>query len=393
MQCLPCLMSLDKTIDQEYPGNRTMARKTFQFRLYPNRQQREKLTATLEVCRELYNAGLQERIEAWKRRTPVRVFDQINQLPDIKAVRPDVAGVFSQVLQDTLRRLDKTYQAFFGRVKRGQKAGFPLFKGRNRYDSFTYPQSGFELKGRLQLSKIGNVKIKQHRDIEGHIKTLTIRREAGNWYACFSVEYEPKHLPENGDAIGLDMGLENFATRSDSKPIPNHKFYQQAQAKLRRAQRKVARPKNKKSKRRRKAILLLQKAHQHVANQRKDFQHQEAYKLVRDFGTIIVEDLNVKGLSGGRLSKSVHDVGWSSFIALLRYKAENAGRQLIEVDPRYTSQECPQCHAIEKKRLSERVHRCDCGLTMGRDHAAALVILRRGLRLQVQTDRHLATVA
>ena len=370
-----------------------MARKTFQFRLYPNRQQREKLTATLEVCRELYNAGLQERIEAWKRRTPVRVFDQINQLPDIKAVRPDVAGVFSQVLQDTLRRLDKTYQAFFGRVKRGQKAGFPRFKGRNRYDSFTYPQSGFELKGRLQLSKIGNVKIKQHRDIEGHIKTLTIRREAGNWYACFSVEYEPKHLPENGDAIGLDMGLENFATRSDGKPIPNHKFYQQAQAKLRRAQRKVARRKNKKSKRRRKAILLLQKAHQHVANQRKDFQHQEAYKLVRDFGTIVVEDLNVKGLSGGMLSKSVHDVGWSSFIALLRYKAENAGRQLIEVDPRYTSQECPQCHAIEKKRLSERVHRCDCGLTMGRDHAAALVILRRGLRLQVQTDRHLATVA
>ena len=370
-----------------------MARKTFQFRLYPNRQQREKLTATLEVCRELYNAGLQERIEAWKRRTPVRVFDQINQLPDIKAVRPDVAGVFSQVLQDTLRRLDKTYQAFFGRVKRGQKAGFPRFKGRNRYDSFTYPQSGFELKGRLQLSKIGNVKIKQHRDIEGHIKTLTIRREAGNWYACFSVEYEPKHLPENGDAIGLDMGLENFATRSDGKPIPNHKFYQQAQAKLRRAQRKVARPKNKKSKRRRKAILLLQKAHQHVANQRKDFQHQEAYKLVRDFGTIVVEDLNVKGLSGGMLSKSVHDVGWSSFIALLRYKAENAGRQLIEVDPRYTSQECPQCHALEKERLSERVHRCDCGLTMGRDHAAALVILRRGLRLQVQTDRHLATVA
>ena len=370
-----------------------MARKTFKFRLYPNRPQREKLAATLDVCRELYNAGLQERIEAWKRRTPVRVFDQINQLPDIKAVRLDVAGVFSQVLQDTLRRLDQTYKAFFGRVKRGQKAGFPRFKGRNRYDSFTYPQSGFELNGRLQLSKIGNLKIKQHRDIEGDIKTLTIRREAGNWYACFSVEYEPKHLPENGDAIGLDMGLQNFATRSDSKPIPNHKFYQQAQAKLRRAQRKVARRKNKKSQRRRKAILLLQKAHQHVANQRKDFQHQEAYKLVRDFGTIVVEDLHVKGLSGGMLAKSVHDVGWSSFTAMLRYKAENAGRQLIEVDPRYTSQECPRCHAIEKKTLSERVHRCDCGLTMGRDHAAALVILGRGLRLQVQTDRHLATVA
>ena len=147
-----------------------MARKTFKFRLYPNRQQRDTLTATLDVCRELYNAGLQERIEAWKNRTPVRCYDQINQLPDIKQVREDVAGVFSQVLQDTLRRLDKTYKTFFGRVKRGQKAGFPRFKGRNRYDSFTYPQSGFELNGKLQLSKIGNIKIKQHRDRPGFHK-------------------------------------------------------------------------------------------------------------------------------------------------------------------------------------------------------------------------------
>jgi putative transposase len=148
-----------------------MARKTFKFRLYPSRQQQEKLTATLEVCRELYNAALQERIGAWKNRTPVGVFDQINQLPDIKQIRPDVAGVFSQVLQDTLRRLNKTYKAFFSRVQRGQKAGFPRFKGRYRYHSFTCPQSGFELSGKLQLSKIGNIKMKQHRPIVGAIKT------------------------------------------------------------------------------------------------------------------------------------------------------------------------------------------------------------------------------
>jgi putative transposase len=171
-----------------------MPRKTFKFRLYPNRPQRERLTQTLDVCRELYNAGLAERIGAWRNRTPVRVFDQINQLPDIKAIRPEVAGVFSQGLQDTLRRLDKAYQAFFQRLKRGQNPGFPRFKSRNRYDSFTYPQSGFKRNGKLQLSEIGSVKIKQHRDIEGQIKTLTMRREAGNWYACFSVEYEPKHL-------------------------------------------------------------------------------------------------------------------------------------------------------------------------------------------------------
>ncbi len=370
-----------------------MARKTFKFRLYPNRQQQERLTATLDVCRELYNAGLQERIGAWKCRTPVRVFDQINQLPDIKAIRPDIAGVFSQVLQDTLRRLDKTYKAFFGRVKRGQKAGFPRFKGRNRYDSFTYPQSGFELSGKLQLSKIGNIKIKQHRDIEGEIKTLTIRREAGCWYACFSVEFEPMKLPHNSNNIGIDMGLEAFATLSDGTRIENHRYYKAAQAKLRRAQRKVARRQNKKSKRRRKAILLLQKAHQHVANQRKDFQHKLSTQLVQKFGMIAVEDLNIRGLSAGILAKAVHDVGLSSFFNMLVYKAENAGRQVIKVDPKYSSQECPNCHALEKKSLSERVHRCDCGLTIGRDHAAALVILGRGLRLQALTAGQLAPVA
>lgn len=370
-----------------------MARKTLKFRLYPNRQQRERLTATLDVCRELYNAGLQERIEAWKKRTPVGVFDQINQLPDIKQIRPDVARVFSQVLQDTLRRLDKTYKAFFGRVQRGQKAGFPRFKGRNRYDSFTYPQSGFALGAKLQLSKIGNIRIKQHRDIEGEIKTLTIRREAGCWYACFSVEYEPMRLPHNSNNVGIDLGLEAFATLSDGPRIENHRYYKAAQAKLRRAQRKVARRQNKKSKRRRKAILLFEKAHRHVANQRKDFQHKCSTQLVQNFGMIAVEDLHIKGLSSGFLAKAVHDVGWSSFLHMLVYKAENAGGRIIKVDPKYTSQECPNCHALEKKSLSERVHRCDCGLTMGRDHAAACVILGRGLRLQAQTDRHLAAVA
>ena len=370
-----------------------MARKTFKFRLYPNRQQQQQLTATLDVCRELYNAGLQERIEAWECRTPVRVFDQINQLPDIKALRPDVAGVFSQVLQDTLRRLDKTYKAFFSRVQRGQKAGFPRFKGRNRYDSFTYPQSGFELGAKLQLSKIGSIKIKQHRDMEGEIKTLTIRREAGCWYACFSVEYEPAKLPQSSNNIGIDVGLEAFATLSDGTRIENHRYYKAAQAKLRRAQRKVARRQNKKSQRRRKAILLLQKAHRHVANQRQDFQHKLSTWLIQNFGMVAVEDLNIKGLSAGILAKAVHDAGWSSFIKMLVYKAENAGRQLVKVDPQHTSQECPNCHALEKKSLSQRVHGCDCGLTIGRDHAAAFVILGRGLRLQAQTDRQLATVA
>ena len=187
-----------------------MARKILKFRVYPNRQQRARLLETLDLCRELYNGGLEESIGAWKNRTPVNYHQQQNQLPEIKANRPEFYGVHSQVLQNPLRRLDKAFQAFFLRIKRGQKAGFPRFKSRNRYDSFTYPQSGFELDGKLQLSKIGNIKIKQHRDIEGEIKTLTIRREAGCWYACFSVKYEPTPLPANSTSIGIDVGLEAF---------------------------------------------------------------------------------------------------------------------------------------------------------------------------------------
>ena len=372
-----------------------MARKTFKYRLYPNREQRDRLVATLDVCRELYNAALQERIESYKTTGKGTTFNtQSKQLPEIKDVRPDVGTVFSQVLQDVLHRLDKTYKSFFLRVKRGQKAGFPRFKGRNRYDSFTYPQNGFELCGKLQLSKIGNIKIKQHRPIVGEIKTLTLRREAGNWYACFSVEYTPTFLPRNGKAIGIDVGLESFATLSDGRQIENPRFYQNAQKQLRRAQRKVARRANKKSKRRRKAIVLLQKAHAYVTNQRKDFQHKLAYQLVQDFGLIVVEDLNVKGLAQAMLSKAVHDVGWTSFINMLEYKAENAGRQVTKVDPRYSSQECPACHVVKKKSLGERVHRCECGLTLHRDHAAAFVILGRGLRLHAETKPELrASVA
>jgi putative transposase len=144
------------------------------------------------------------------------------------------------------------------------------------------------LGGKLQLSKIGNIKIKQHRDITGDIKTLTIRRAAGCWYACFSVEYEPTQLPANPKSIGIDVGLEAFATLSDGTRIANHRYYQAAQAKLRRAQRKMARRANKKSKRRRKAILLLQRAHQHVANQRKDFQHKLSTWLIQNFGMVAV---------------------------------------------------------------------------------------------------------
>jgi putative transposase len=233
----------------------------------------------------------------------------------------------------------------------------------------------------LRVSKIGKVKIKLHRPIEGKIKTLTIKREAGRWYACVSVECEAIPLPASIESVGVDVGLLAFATLSDGTEIENPRFYKEAQAKLRRAERRVARRK-KGSHRRRKAVRLLARVHQHVRQQRADFHHKESRKIVNRFGLIVVEDLNIKGLAGGMLAKSVNDVGWGMFLEKIAYKAENAGRQFFRVKPNGTSQTCSGCGSHVPKTLSQRVHRCSCGLELGRDHNAAINILGLGLNLK-----------
>ncbi len=363
-----------------------MSRKTFKYRLYPNRQQRERLQTTLDVCRELYNAALQERRDGYRTaRAKLNYCSQANQLPEIKASRPDVASLHSQVLQDVLRRVDKSFKSFFLRIRRHQTPGFPRFQGKHRYDSLTYPQAGFALGTKLQLSKVGNVKIKLHRELKGEVKTLTIKRENGNWYACFSCIVALEPLPTLDNSTGIDVGLETFATLSSGDKIPNPRWYQAAQKRLRRAQRKVARRTSKRSNRRHKAIALLAQVHRDTCNKRNDFQHKESRKIVQQYGTIFVEDLNIQGLSRGILGKSVHDASWGSFLNKLSYKAENAGRRFIPVDPRGTSQRCI-CGADNRKKLSDREHVCvECGLVTTRDHASALEIQRLGLSLHAPT--------
>jgi putative transposase len=367
-------------------------RKTFQYRLYPNRAQTEALTVQLsEACR-LYNAALQERIEAYAtHRKSINYYDQAAQPTEIRKAG-DLDLPNCHCAQDVLRRLDKAFKAFFQRMKRGQKPGFPRFKSRRRYDSITFPSHGDGNKllpsGHLFVQGVGNIKAKLHRPLHGKIKTVTVRRQNERWYVCFSVEASAHTLPESTEMVGIDLNLENFATLEEGnleeKRIENPRFYQQAQKKLRRAQRRVARRK-KRSNRRRKAVILLRKIHQHIFNQRLDHQHKLARMLVNQYGFIAVEDLNVKGLAGGMLSKQVHDASWASFIAKLAYKAEEAGRQLVKIDPRGTSQRCP-CGAKVPKKLSDREHVCTaCGLITTRDHASAAEILRLGVSLQAQT--------
>lgn len=360
-------------------------RKTFKFRLYPTATQQELLRGQLsEACR-LYNAALQERIEAYRtHRKSVNYYDQAGQLTEIRKAG-DLGLPNCHCAQDVLRRLDKAFKAFFQRIKRGQKPGFPRFKSSRRYDSITFPSHGDGNRllpsGHLFVQGVGNIKIKLHRPLHGKIKTVSVKRECEHWYVCFSAETSAQPLPEAEAVVGIDVGLSTFATLSDGTEIENPRLYRQAQKKLRRAQRRVARRK-KGSKRRRKAVVLLRKIHQHVFNQRNDHQHKLTRRLVNQFGKIFVEDLNVKGLSSGMLAKAVHDASWTSFIAKLTYKAEEAGRQLLKVDPRGTSQRCP-CGARVPKKLSDREHVCTkCGLVSTRDHVSAMEILRLGLSLQ-----------
>jgi putative transposase len=270
-------------------------------------------------------------------------------------------------------------------VRRGEKAGFPRFRTSRRFDSLTYPQLGFAVEGRhLNLSKVGAVKIKLHRPIDGTIKTLTIKRESGKWYACFSVEVEPAPLPASVESIGIDVGLTHFATLSDGTQIANPRHARRSEAQMRRAQRRMAR-RRRGSAGRREAVRLLQVAQARVRHQRADFQHKLSRRLIDRYGFIAVEDLNIKGLTSGMLAKSVHDASWSSFIEKLAYKAESAGRVLVKVDPRGTSQHCT-CGAHVPKTLSQRWHQCvECGLSAARDHVSAQLILWRGLRLQSET--------
>lgn len=360
-------------------------RMTFRYRLYPSKTQASALTGQLREACTMYNAALQERRDAWALAgKSVNYYDQARQLKEIRSEGLTCLANFS-CCQDVLRRLDKTFNAYFRRVKNGERAGYPRFKPHQRFSSITFPSYGDGVRlldsGKLRVQGVGSVKVKLHRPVEGTIKTVCLKREAGKWYACFSVEVAAKPIEASNLAVGVDMGLENFAVLSDGTVIANPRNYRRAQAALRRAQRKVARRK-KGGNGRKKAVRDLQAAHAHVRNQRLDFQHKLARDLVCRYGLIVVEDLNVLGLAKGMLAKSVHDAGWSGFFKKLAYKAESAGRQFVQVDPRGTSQRCSKCGGEVRKALKDRWHRCPaCGLSVSRDLNSALEILRLGLSL------------
>ena len=352
--------------------------------MYPTKKQRTRLEQTLEECRWLYNQTLAYRKEAWEQRQEsVSLYASNKLLPDWKEQRPSLETVFSQVLQNVQARVDLAFKAFFRRVKNGEKPGYPRFKGKGRYDSFTYPQFGFSINGNtVYCSKIGNVKIKLHRPIVGRIKTLTIQRSStGKWYACFSVEVKSEPLPENVKAVGIDVGLESFATLSTGEKIENPRFFRKAEKKLAKAQRNLSKT-EKGAPERAKRRKIVAHIHERIANQRRDFAHKISRNLVNQFGVIVFEKLNTNGmLKNHCLAKSVQDAAWNQFVLFTTYKAEGAGRRVVLVDPRNTSKTCSRCGSLVEKTLSDRVHSCPhCDLVLDRDVNAALNILRLGLQ-------------
>jgi putative transposase len=381
-------------------------RKTYKEKLPPTPTQERALGEVLWRSRTLYNTALEQRITAWQRcHVSVTRYQQEAELKAIREAFPNYGAIHSHVLQDVLARLDKTYQAFFRRVQRGEKAGFPRFQGRDRWHSFTYKEYGNGARldnGYLVLSKIGRIAVRWSRPVQGTIKTVTVSREADGWYVCFScAEVPTAPLPSTGRETGIDTGLKVFHITAGGDIVENPRHYRKAERQLQKAQQRVSRRK-KGSKRRRKAVQVLAKQHQHVHRQRSDFHHKTALALVRAYDVLYVEAIQPANLSRrpaakqdehgtyehngaarkAGLNKSIQDAGWRQFLTILAYKAACAGKRVEAVNPAYTSQDCSGCGERMQIPLSVRTHACtNCGLILDRDENAARNIQWLGQRL------------
>jgi putative transposase len=389
-------------------------RRSYKFLLRPTTKQEAALTTCLEDTRQLYNAALEERREAWRcGRHRVTFYSQDAQLKEIRAADPERYGRWSFTCERAaIRRLDRAFQAFFRRVKAGDKPGYPRFKGRGWWDSVEWPAGNgarwdsapYSTATRVYLQGVGHVRVHQHRAIKGRVKTITVKRDSGRWYvvlSCDDVPAEP--LEPTGSAAGIDMGLASFLTTSDGTQVPNPRKLAASTGQLAAAQRDLAH-KQRGSSRRGEAVEKIGRLHEKVRRQRLDHAHKTSLALVRDYDLIAHENLQVTNMirrprprpdgDGGHqpngaaakagLNKSIHDAGWGLFLRILSAKAESAGRTVIAVNPCRTSQRCAQCgHTEAGNRTSQAEFRClACGHHAHADVNAALNILRAGLALQ-----------
>jgi putative transposase len=330
----------------------------YRFRLYPSREQERKLLQTLEFCRWVYNLML-----GWlEEQEHPNLYELKRKLPKLKEEHPELKGVYSQVLQEEVLKLSRNLRSLAGLKRNGGKIGWLRFKGRGWFKSFTYPQSGFRLKGKkLVLSKVGEIPLKLHREVRGKIKGVTIKHErSGRWYALFRVEDEPSSLPRTGKAIGIDLGIKHFLTDTDGRQVENPRFYEHTLERIKVEQRNLSR-KQRGSRNRGKQRVKLAKLYERLVDQRDDFLHKLSRFYVSHYDMIAVEDLNIAGMAKNRhLAQRILDASWGKFLHFLSYKAERAGRMVVRVNPRGTSQEYKHGE-------------------LDRDYNASLNILERGV--------------
>ena len=297
--------------------------------------------------------------------------------------------------QNTLKRLDKSYKSFFRRVRTGQeKAGFPRFKSYHRFKSFVFVYGiGAKIvdttsNHKLKIGNVGLINIKWHRNLpeDAEQKILIVKRSpSGKWYVCVQFKFEKKIPKRERSEIGIDVGLSHLVATSDGDFLDSPKYYKTAQKRLRVLQRKVSKRK-KGSNRRRKAVKILVKQHEHVADQRLDFAHKITRQLADNYSHIALEKLSLRFMTKNKhLATTAHDVAIGKFRELLCYKAEEAGSIVVFVNPKNTSQLCSNCGTIVKKGLSVREHNCPfCGFVQDRDINAAINIKFRAFGSSVQ---------
>jgi putative transposase len=367
---------------------RNMIRLSYKYRLKPSAEQVTVLEKQLRLCRMMYNSLLEHSLSECRAGRGTPTHKALTYLiPAMKARTPELNAVFSQVLQNVAKRVRSGFESYWNRKRAELRAHLPRFLGEDRYDSLTYPQFGFRLKdGVLSLSKIGDVRVVQHRPVEGRVKTLTVTRSrAGKWFAVFSCEVEEKGVHGRFPAVGVDLGLNSLVALSDGTLIEAPGSYRGLEAKSRRAHRNLSR-KRKGSRNREKARVRLARVEERIANKRRDYAYKTARSIVDRYDKVYLEDFRVANMMRNRrLSKSIGDAGWGMLRSALTYMAQRSLGVIALVDPRNTSQLCSRCGAYVEKSLSVRVHRCPgCGLTIDRDVNAARNMLKRGLGIGLE---------
>ncbi|MEX0862870.1 RNA-guided endonuclease InsQ/TnpB family protein [Nitrosopumilus sp.] len=354
---------------------------SYKFRLYPTKIQESKLEDTIEICRTLYNDFIFESHLAYKEGYKIK-FDELQRM--IPAMIPK-DKIYSKVAQMAFWQFYNNLKTLSALAKRGKRTGKMRFKPKTRYNSINYNQSGFKFlpNGKIKFSKIGKIKCVIHREIQGKIKEIIIKKElTEDWYAIVVCENEITSTCSlfRKKIVGIDVGINNFTYDSDNHSIKYPQFFRKSEKKLKRSQRKLSKKINN-SNNRWKQKLNLSRIHQKIKNQRNDFLHKTSRYYVDNYDTIFVEDLRIQNMQKNHhLAKSILDSSWNLFFQKLEYKAVNAGILFRKISPHNTSQKCSRCNKLVKKSLAQRTHSCPfCDIVINRDYNASLNIKQKGI--------------